>query len=152
MRSFLQPVNQCYAAGAIGGLAQGLAIWIISQLGVFYLLGVPVVQDLTAPWLLQRMASHGIWGLLFLIPLPGALPLAARGVMLGLVPALAALLVINPLLDGAGLFGLSMGWGWPIIVVAFNVLWGLATAYWLQWSGGEAGGESGGAAGGAAVP
>jgi hypothetical protein len=137
MRNVLSRANQCFAAGALAGFLLSLVIWLTGQLGLFLMLGIGFIPELTPGWMYQRVAWGGMWGLLFVTPLLASLPLWQRGLVLSLFPAAAALLIFNPYKDGLGLFGLAMGPAWPFIVLAFNLMWGAMAGVWLQLSAGS---------------
>ena len=58
-----------FSAGALGGLANSLFIWILGVAGVTAALGVAIAPELTAGWLYPRLVWGGLWGALFLLPL-----------------------------------------------------------------------------------
>ena len=72
--------------------------------------------------------------MLFLLPLLPAWRWRMRGLLYGVVPSVATLLLFNPLKDELGLFGLGMGPMWPVFVIAFNLLWGYLAGAWLEMS------------------
>ncbi len=129
MKSDIQKVSLTFVAGCLGGLANGLALWILGVIGLPQALGVQLAPALTAPWLYQRLVWGGLWGWLFLLPLGLSYP--ARGLLYSLGPSLAALLVVLPLQAHKGLLGLQLGWLTPLFVLFYNAIWGLAAAWWL---------------------
>ncbi len=129
MKSDIQKVSLTFVAGCLGGLANGLALWILGVIGLPQALGVQLAPALTAPWLYQRLVWGGLWGWLFLLPLGLSYP--ARGLLYSLGPSLAALLVVLPLQAHTGLLGLQLGWLTPLFVLFYNAIWGLAAAWWL---------------------
>ncbi len=126
--------SHAFAAGALAGLITTILLWIVGQVGIFILVGVPFAPPLTAVWIYTRVVWGGLWGLLFLLPLLPAWRWRMRGLLYGVVPSAAALLLFNPLKDGLGLFGLEMGLMWPVFVIAFNLLWGYLAGAWLEMS------------------
>jgi hypothetical protein len=118
-----------FAAGALGGLANSLAVWLFGRLGVSHALGVGLAPALTPAWLYPRVVWGGIWGLLFVLPLD--LGWARRGLVLSLGPTLVQLLVVFPR-AGAGVGGLSHGTLTPLLVVVFNAVWGLVASWWVE--------------------
>ena len=125
MHNFVANAYQAFAAGAIGGFLQTLAIWVTGKLGLFALFQLPLAFELNLVWFYQRITWGGLWGLLFLIPLLREVPHWKRGLVFGIVPALASLLIFLPFKDGHGYFGLNLGVMMPVVVVAFGLMWGI---------------------------
>ena len=65
----IRKVSGAFTGGAIGGLVDSIAIWLLGKIGITGLLGVTMRPDFTAPWLYRRMVWGGIWMLLLLLPL-----------------------------------------------------------------------------------
>jgi hypothetical protein len=140
MPPLMQRANHCIAAGALAGLVTTILIWGFSQAGMFARLGIPMAPDLTAAWIYQRSFWGGLWGPLFLLPLFRTWIQWKRGLIFGLAPGLVTLLLFNPIKDGIGILGLGFGPAWPVVVLAFAVMWGALAGLWLDWSGLAAGG------------
>lgn len=121
-----------FASGALGGLANSLAVWIFGLLGITGALGVHIAPALTPQWLYPRLVWGGIWGGLFLIPILKHHPLA-RGLLYSIGPTLVQLLIVFPIKAQQGVYGLALGALTPLFVVIFNAVWGVAAAYWLHW-------------------
>ena len=134
MPSLLQRANQCVAAGAVAGLATTILIWIASQSGSFVVLGLRLGFELTPGWIYQRMVWGALWGLLFLLPFFQAWANWRRGLVWGLLPALATMLIFNPFKDQIGFFGLDLGAAMPVVVLVFSLLWGAIAGWWLDLS------------------
>lgn len=90
-------------------------------------LGVHIAPALTPPWLYPRIVWGGIWGLLFLFPLLRSRPMT-RGMILSIFPSLVQFLVIFPLKDHKGYFGIELGTLTPLFVIFFNMVWGVVTS------------------------
>jgi hypothetical protein len=71
---------------------------------------------------------------MFLTPLLRRWPGWRRGLIFGLAPGAATLLLFNPLKDQIGLFGLALGPMMPVVVIVFTLLWGAIAGVWLDWS------------------
>lgn len=122
-----------FASGAFGGLINSLTVWIFGILGITTLFGVKIAPTLTPAWLYPRIVWGGLWGFLFLLPLAHLIRKPyLRGLLYGLAPALAQLLLFFPLKDGKGLLGLALGTLTPVFVLLFNAVWGLSAAFWLH--------------------
>lgn len=117
----------CFTAGAIGGLANSLAVWLAGAIGLTALCGVAIHPALTPPWLYPRIVWGGLWGLLF-IPLTPGRRLLRYGLLLSLAPTLVQLFVVFPFKAHAGWLGLSLGGATPLFVVLFNAVWGVVSA------------------------
>jgi hypothetical protein len=123
-------VSHVVTAGLVAAIVQGILILACSLSGIFQALGLPLEISPVLPWLYQRMAWGGLWGLLFLLPIPLGRT-QVRGLVLGLVPAAASLLFFLPLRDGQGWFGLRLGPLMPVVVVVFGLVWGAIAGMWL---------------------
>ena len=122
-----------YAAGTLGALANSLAVWLFGQYGISQSLGVAIAPSLTKYWLYPRLVWGGLWGLLFLLPLvKGSVYL--RGLVLSLVPSLVQLFIFYPFYSYHGIAGLELGLLTPVLVLFFNMVWGLATAIAIKLS------------------
>jgi len=122
-----------FAAGAFGGLANSLALWLMGIGGITALLGVKVAPALTPGWLYPRLVWGGIWGFLFVLPLLAKRGWMVRGAAFSLGPTLVQLFVVFPIKTPHGVLGLGLGTLMPLVVVTVNLVWGLAAA-WLYRS------------------
>lgn len=124
-----------YAAASIGGLAVAVTAWSFGRIGVADAFGVAIKPAFELPWLYRAMVWGGIWGLIFLLPIP-IRPLWLKGLILTLAPVLASLMYFGPLRGGV-LFALDKGELAPFYVYLINIPWGLVTAYLGRAIGGE---------------
>lgn len=132
VRELARRLSMVFAAGALGGLTDSLAVWCFGAYGISAALGVNLAPALTPGWLYQRLIWAGIWGALFLLPiLPGRVVL--RGVLLSLGPTLVQLFIVFPFKVKKGMLGLELGTLTPALVFIFNVIWGITTALWLKY-------------------
>ena len=127
-----------FAAGALGGLATALTIWLFGLLGITPALGVSIAPSIGPSFLYGPIIWGGIWGWIFLTPLAAGLPLFARGLLLSLGPSLVQCFVVFPFKLDAGVLGLAVGTLTPLFVLVFNAVWGLVTAATLRAQGGTA--------------
>jgi hypothetical protein len=125
MHKHISSLYHALAAGALGGLLQSTIILIVSMLGFFKLLQLPLAFEFNLVWYYQRITWGAIWGLLFLIPVLRSLPHWKRGLIVGVFPALASLLIFLPFKDGLGYFGLKLGSMMPVAVILFAMIWGM---------------------------
>lgn len=116
-----------YAAASLGGLAVVLTAWALGELGVPDALGVAIKPKLELGWIYRAVVWGGLWGLIFLLPLRIS-PLWLKGALLTLAPVLAAFVYFIPMRGGA-MFALDKGALAPLYIYAFNLPWGLVTAY-----------------------
>lgn len=124
----LQKPAVAFAAGAAGGFANSLAVWIFGILGITAAMGVGIAPALSAGWLYPRIVWGGLWGLLLLLPIrPGNW--VFRGILFSLGPTLVQLLIVFPYKARTGMFGLDLGMMTPGIVVLFNLVWGLVASW-----------------------
>ncbi|MCF8034934.1 MAG: hypothetical protein K9K66_19365 [Desulfarculaceae bacterium] len=132
--SFVSKMSNGFAAGALGGLANALAVWLAGAAGITLALGVKIAPPLNKAMIYQRMVWGGVWGLAFLLPiLRGSV--FWRGLVISLGPTLVTLLVVFPYQAGKGMWGLDLGVLTPAFVVLFNAIWGWVAAAWLKAAG-----------------
>ena len=129
----VKEVSLAYAAGALGGLVNGLAIWLFGLVGINQLLGVALTPQLTTPLIYNKLVWGGLWGWLFLLPFP-RMSYTSRGLIYSLGPSLVQIFYVFPLMAHKGVGGLDLGYLTPLLVLFFNAIWGLVTAVWLKWS------------------
>ena len=125
-----QSLSLFFAAGALGGLANSLLVWICGQAGLSQALGVAIAPELTPAFLYPRIVWGGIWGFLFTLPLGGG-SFVRRGLLLSLAPSAYQLFVVFPR-AGRGTLGLELGALAPALVLVFNAAWGIVASWWLR--------------------
>jgi hypothetical protein len=131
MVSFLRKLSLAFAAGAVGGLVNSLALWLAGAYGVTAALHVRLAPHLTPAWLYPRVVWGGLWGLLLLLPLARSAVLA-RALIISLGPSIVQLFYLFPTHLQAGFMGLKLGSLTPLVVVVLNAVWGLAAVLWLR--------------------
>lgn len=117
----------CFAAGCLGGLANSLAVWAFGEYGIAKQFGVAIAPALKLSWLYPRIVWGGIWGFVFVLPFMET-RLITKGAIISIFPTLVQLLVVFPLKAGKGYFGMDLGMYTPVIVVFFNLIWGVVAA------------------------
>ena len=120
-----------FSGGGLGGLLNGLVVWLFGALGITSSLGVAIEPPLTPEMLYQKVVWGGIWGVLFLLPIIGK-RVWIWGLALSIGPTLVQLLVVFPLKTDKGVLGLELGILTPVFVIFFNAVWGLVAAYWIH--------------------
>jgi hypothetical protein len=125
-----QSLSLFFAAGALGGLASSLLVWLCGHAGITQALGVAIAPELGPAFLYPRIVWGGLWGFLFALPL-GTSSFARRGLLLSLAPSAYQLLVVFPR-RGDGQLGLELGALTPVLVLGFNAVWGVVAAWWLR--------------------
>lgn len=120
-----------FAAGCFGALANSVTVWAFGHFGITAAFDVSIAPSLTASWLYPRIVWGGIWGLLFILPMMQS-RLLVKGVILSLFPTLIQLFVVFPLKANAGIGGIELGLLTPLFVIAFNLIWGVATAFMIK--------------------
>ncbi len=120
-----------FAAGCLGALANSLTVWLFGQWDITQALGVAIAPALTPAWLYPRIVWGGIWGALFLSPLP-RLRWWLRGLVFSLGPTLVQLFIVFPVKADKGVGGLALGTLTPLFVLLFNAVWGVVAAWWLE--------------------
>ncbi|MCB2186827.1 MAG: hypothetical protein KQJ78_10445 [Deltaproteobacteria bacterium] len=134
MTGILAALSLAFTAGAVGGLVNGVVVWLTGDVGLTAALGINIAPALTPGFLYSKMVWGGIWGIGLLAPLLGR-NLLLRGIIWSLAPSLVMLLLIFPLRLGQGWFGFNLGLLTPAYVLVVNAVWGLAAALWLLAAG-----------------
>ena len=117
-------------AGILGGLVNSLGVWIFGVIGINQALGFKMTPALTLSWLIPRLISSGLWGLLFLLPFWRD-SLIKKGIVLSIAPLAIMLFIVFPKM-GAGMFGLKLGNTAPLFAVFFTIVWGATAAIFLK--------------------
>ena len=117
-------------AGVIGGIANSIGIWGFGVLGINQALGFDMTPALNIPWLMPRLVSSGLWGLLFLLPFWHN-NLIRKGIVLSGGPLLMMLFMVFPKM-GAGMMGLKLGNTAPVFALFFTLVWGITAAMFLK--------------------
>lgn len=117
-------------AGLIGGLANSIGIWVFGILGINQALHFNMTPQFTLPWLMPRLISSALWGLLFLLPFWED-RLIQKGLVLSIGPLALMLFMMFPKM-GAGMFGLNLGAGAPFVALFFTAVWGVTAALFLK--------------------
>lgn len=117
-------------AGFLGGLANSLGIWLLGKLGINQMLGFQMQPTLTISWLMPRLLSSALWGLLFLLPF-WRTSLFKKGFILSFGPLVMMLFMVFPKM-GAGMLGLELGITAPVFAFIFTQIWGLTAAWFLK--------------------
>lgn len=131
MGRFLRSISLVFAAGCVGAVFNSLAVWLFGRFGISAALGVNIAPALSPGWLYPRAVWGGLWGLLFLLPvLQGSV--LGRGLLFSLEPSLVQLLVVFPYQAHKGVLGLALGTLTPVLVLAFNSVWGVFAALWVR--------------------
>jgi hypothetical protein len=128
---FLANLSLTFAAGVVGGLINSLAVWLCGLQGLNQALGVQLAPALTPAFLYPRLVWGGLWGWLFLIP-GGQGWRWRQGLLFSLAPSALQLFYIFPHRLHKGFLGWDLGLLTPLLVLIFNGIWGLATAFWLS--------------------
>ncbi len=130
----LRRLSLAFAAGALGGLVNSLAVWLAGYLGLTRLLGVHLAPMLTPAWLYPRLVWGGLWAWVFLAAPPGKHPLS-QGLRVSLAPSAVQLCYLFPYRLHKGWLGLELGLLTPLLVLVFNAIWGVVAAWWLAHLG-----------------
>ena len=126
----IRKVSGAFTGGAIGGLVDSIAIWVLGKIGITGLLGVTLGPDFTAPWLYRRIVWGGIWMLLLLLPL-WQKRTVLRGCLFSLFPSAMMLFMVFPNM-GKGLLGVGFGTLTPMVVIGLNFIYGIVAAFWFE--------------------
>ena len=133
----IRRVSLCFAAGAVGALANSWLAWYVGGTGLPGRFGVGLTPALSAAWLYPRLVWGGLWGLVFLLPLWKHgfwVGVFSRGVLLSFFPTAFQLFYVFPFMMGKGFMGVALGKLTPVFVLFYNAFWGFCAALWLYWS------------------
>ncbi|MGH8128363.1 MAG: hypothetical protein ACRETC_08355, partial [Gammaproteobacteria bacterium] len=83
------------------------------------------------PMIYSFMIWGGIWGFLFFVFPLRNLNIFLRGLLFSIGPTIIECLVVLPVKMHAGWGGVHLGMWMPVLVVIFNAVWGITTAFWL---------------------
>ncbi len=131
MASLFKSVGLVFAAGALGGVINGLVVWFFGEMGITAAAGVKIAPGLTPAMLYPRIVWGGIWGVLFLLPILKN-DIFWRGLIFSMGPTMVQLFVVFPVKANKGMAGLELGLLTPAFVVWFNAVWGWAAAWYLR--------------------
>ena len=125
--AFWRQATLDFSAGALGAVATVIFLVIIGALSI-----IPA-PEVTKPWLYSMLVWGGLWGFLFLIPWKASWWL--RGLVFSLGPTAGVWFVIYPFVANMGVLGLGGGIVAPFVPLVANGIWGIVTAWWLEFVG-----------------
>ncbi len=130
---FALRIGLSLSAGFVGALALYLLLMVLHLNGVEApVWGIQVGFDFTTARLLAGTGT--LWGLLYAPVLWGArVNPWMQGVVVGTIPFLVEGLIVLPVVQGAGMFGLAAGWWGMVWVIVAHVLWGTVGGWWNAW-------------------
>ena len=134
---FARRLSVAFSAGALGGVANSIVVWLCGVQGITAAAGVRIAPALTKGWLYPRIVWGGIWGVVLLFPIIKKSHVL-RGLVLSIAPTLVMLFLVFPS-NGSGMMGLDLGKLTPAFVVGFNAVWGIAAGTWYGAAGGGGG-------------
>lgn len=139
MKDLLRKLSMGYASGAVASVFYSLAFGLLMYYGGFSYFGVhfPLLLTHNEIWkfFIQELLWGSVWGFLFGLPIIESASWWKRGLLLGLIPALALLLYVYPFVDDAGFAAQSYGTWTFAAVIVMNWFWGLVGASWYQGFG-----------------
>lgn len=128
----LQKLSLCFASGGFGGFVTALLVYLCGALGLMAAYGVKMAPALSADWLYTHIVWGGIFGFLFALPWLDKSSWVLSMLIYAVVPALAFLFVIFPLIQHNGLMGEKLGSNAIYFVALFSLIWSFFTALWLR--------------------
>jgi hypothetical protein len=129
----LRKLSSAFAAGALGGFVNALAVWLLGYLRIAAAAGVKIAPPLTPEMIYPRVVWGGLWGFIFILPFLRNSPWL-RGIIFAFAPALVALLVVFPLKASQNaILGLHLGTLTPVFVLFYNIVWGVTASYWFHY-------------------
>lgn len=131
--SSLQKLSRGFTGGAVGGIANVIAIIILVKLGIVDLMGIKMPPPAHPNLLLyKQIAWGGLWGLLLITPVLKD-SWWQRGLLLGILASAAALFYFMPATP-AGMMGLNAGALTWLLVLIVNSVYGLVAGWWYERS------------------
>ncbi|MBD3296224.1 MAG: hypothetical protein GF392_02510 [Candidatus Omnitrophica bacterium] len=134
MREFVRKISLAFTAGAVGGILNRFVVWLFGYTGISGDLGVNFAPAWSKMFVYTGIVWGGIWGFLFILPLLRR-SAALRGILYSIPPTLVMLFVVLPRQMNKGMMGTDLGNMMLVLVVFFNIIWGLGAAYWLKLTG-----------------
>ncbi len=134
MSTLMSRLSICFAAGCVGALVNSWVVWYLGRRGIPQQFGVGIAPKWSATYLYARLVWGGIWGLVFAVPFWRSgfwTGVFSRGILFSFIPTLFQLLVVFPVFQDKGMFGLALGTLTPVFVCLYNAVWGFYTALWL---------------------
>jgi hypothetical protein len=131
MKVFLRRLSAAFAAGAAGGLLNGITVWASGEYGLTRMAHVRLAPALTPGFLYPRVVWGGLWAFVLLLPVLERSP-GWRVVVLALLPTLAQLFWFFPRTTPYGMLGLGLGTLMPLFVLLFNLVWALVAVAWYR--------------------
>lgn len=132
MNNLYLQMTLVFAAGCLGGLANGVVVWLSGVLGITKMLGVSIKPAWTPSWIYAKIVWGGLWGFLFLYPLPLDATWCVKGAVYSLGPTLGVLFIVFPFQAKKGFLGLKLGMLTPVFAILVNAVWGIVAAYWIM--------------------
>lgn len=130
----LNKLSLSFAAGSVGGVLSALLMFLCGALGLMESYGVKMAPILSSAWLYERTVWGGLWGLLFALPWLDKMNWLLAAVTCSILPILAQLFVVYPLVNNDGLMGSKLGEHTVYFVILFAVVWGVLSSFWLRLS------------------
>jgi hypothetical protein len=124
----LRRFGMAYFGGAVGALANSLALWLAARAGLLALVDVAIAPTLSWPWLAPRLVWGSLWGLGYPLVLRRARTPMRAGLLLSLAPSLAQLFWFFPQ-QGHGMLGVNLGALTCIAVLGANAIWGAVLGF-----------------------
>lgn len=123
-------LSLAFTAGAVGGVANVIFLYVVSVAGIVALLGINLPAPPLPAFLYKQIVWGGLWGLLLAAPILRQ-SWWLRGVVLGVLATLVALFVFMPQTP-LGVAGLNAGPLMPVLALVANVVYGLVAAWWFR--------------------
>ncbi len=127
-------ISLSFAAGVVGAIVKLSAAWLMTQMGLFHLLGCDLSASTDKQWIYSHLVWGGIFGLFLVLPVLTN-TVFKRGLVLGLLPAAFQLFVVFPIFLDERIMGLNHGATTPLFVITLDLLWGIASVGWLRMTG-----------------
>jgi hypothetical protein len=136
MRKTIRSLSLAFTAGAFGAFIYSVTEYYLGAFGLNEALGVKSAYRLTPESLYPRLVWGGLFALLLLVPILKRWYCIYRGLLLGVILSAVHLFIIFPYMNQKGILGvkLSLWTPAPILVIFYNALWGIVTAFWLDYT------------------
>lgn len=138
MSKIIRNLMLFFAAGALGGFANAVAVWGAGAMGITAAIGVDIAPDFAKAMIYSKIVWGGIWGSVFILPhlIKGwpIKPWWLDGIVLSILPSINTLFFLMPS-GAAGMMGLNLGALTPLFVLTVNAIWGVVAMLSLRLAG-----------------
>lgn len=133
---FLRTPALLYASGTLGAFVASFLLIFLSSSQLLNAVGITLAPSFTLAYLAPKLVWGGLWGFLFLVPIPFRFSIFGIFFM-ALLPAFFQLFVVYPQWEHAGWLGIRHGWAMPFLTYFYWLVWAFFTSLSMRFTGGR---------------